>query len=352
MDNLAHALVGAALMRSVTDRHVPRAALLGIVAANTPDVSELLIGLPGTRADYLELHRGITHSLVGAAVEIVGLTLLIGAGWRVARWYLGRHGRAVAVPAWGWLAGGIGAAVLSHLYMDWQGSYGWRPFLPWSGTWYYLDWVAIVDPFFWLVPLVALAWGAERHWIPLTAAVVVGGAITFLLVRAHELVATWVLGVYAIVCVVAVIGWIGYWFGPVGRQRAAIFALVLLVVYTGAQAAVAGVRKREIRDVAHRRFGSGASWAALTNIGRPFTWEAVYASTDTVAGDDWQQPRHLRAPVVQRAITQTPEGRAMAQFARFLAAEVDTSDTAIYLWDARYARGSHDGWAVVKIRME
>jgi len=72
MDNLAHALVGAALMRSVADRHVPRAALLGIVAANTPDLSEFLIGLPSTRADYLTLHRGITHSLLGAAVEIVG----------------------------------------------------------------------------------------------------------------------------------------------------------------------------------------------------------------------------------------------------------------------------------------
>ncbi len=352
MDNLAHALVGAALMRAVADRHVSRAASIGIVAANTPDLSELLIGLPGTRADYLVLHHGITHSLIGAAVEIVGLTLLVGAGWRMARWFLGRHGRAVAVPAWGWLAAGIGAAVLSHLYMDWQGSYGWRPFLPWSSTWYYLDWVAIVDLFFWLLPLVALAWGAERHWTPLTAALVVGGTITFFLVRAHDLVATWVVVVYGVVCVVAVIGWIGYWFGPVGRQRAAVLALLLLVVYAGAQAVVASGRKREIRQVAQRRFGPGVSWAALTNVGRPFTWEAMYASSDTIVDDDWQQPRHLRATVVQRAITQTREGHAMAQFARFLAAEVDTSGKAIYLWDARYARGSHDGWAVVKVRME
>jgi hypothetical protein len=42
----------------------------------------------------------------------------------------------------------------------------------------------------------------------------------------------------------------------------------------------------------------------------------------------------------------------MAQFARFLAAEVDTSSGTVYLWDARYARASRDGWAVVKIRME
>ena len=352
MDNLAHALVGAALMRAVADRHVPRAALIGIVAANAPDLSELLIGLPGTRADYLVLHRGITHSLVGAAVEIVALTLLIGAGWRLARRILGRHGRALAVPAWGWLAAGIGAAVLSHLYMDWQGSYGWRPFLPWSGTWYYLDWVAIVDPFFWLVPLVALAWGAERHWTPLAVALVVGGIITFFLLSAHDLVAAWVLLVYAMACLVAVIGWIGYWFGPVGRQRAAILALLLLVVYAGAQGVVAAGRKRAIRQVAERRFGARASWAALTNVGRPFTWEAIYANTDTVAGDDWQLPRHLRAREVRNAITQTREGRAMAQFARFLAAEVDTSSATIYLWDARFARASRDGWAVVKVRIE
>jgi membrane-bound metal-dependent hydrolase YbcI (DUF457 family) len=352
MDNLAHALVGAALMRAVADRHVPRAASIGIVAANTPDLSELFIGLPGTRADYLSLHRGVTHSLVGAVVEIVALTLLIGGSWRLARWFLGRHGRDVAVPAWQWLAAGIGAAVLSHLYMDWQGSYGWRPFLPWNTAWYYLDWVAIVDPFFWLVPLVALAWGAERHWTPLAGALAVGGAITFIMVRGHSLVTPWVLVVYGIVYVVAVAGWIRYWFGPVARQRAAALALLLLAVYAISQGVVAASRKREIHELATRRFGPGAAWAALTNIGRPFTWEAIYASADTVAGDDWQSPRHLGAREVQRAVTQTAEGRAMAHFARFLAAEVDSSNTAIYLWDARYARGSRDGWAVVKVRME
>src|SRR5205823_8974059 len=49
---------------------------------------------------------------------------------------------------------------------------------------------------------------------------------TFFVARAHDVVATWVLVVYAIVCVVAAIGWTRYWFGPVGRQRAAAFALL------------------------------------------------------------------------------------------------------------------------------
>lgn len=350
MDNLAHALVGAALMRAVADRHVPRAALIGVVAANVPDLSELFIGLPGTRADYLVLHRGITHSLVGALVEIVALTLLVGGGWRLARWIVARDGRALTVPSWGWLVAGVGAAILSHLYMDWQGSYGWRPFLPWSGTWYYLDWVAIVDPFFWLVPLIALAWGVDRHWRPLAAVLVVGGATTVLMARGRDIVATWVLVVYAILCVIGAIGWVGYWFGPVGRQRVAACALLLLLGYAGAQALAAGRRKHEIGQAAQRRFGPAASWAALTNIGHPFTWEAIYASRDTIVGDDWRLPRHLDARPVERAL-ETRDGRAIAQFARFLAAEVDTTGD-VYLWDARYARGSRDGWAVVKVRMD
>lgn len=343
MDNLAHALVGAALGRAVADRHVPRAGLIGIVAANAPDWTELFIGLPGPRAAYLVLHRGITHSLVGALVEIAALTLLIGGVWRLVR--------PDNAPPWRWLVACIGATVLSHLFMDWQGSYGWRPFLPWKETWYYLDWVAIADVFFWIVPLVALAWGAERHWLPLTGVVLVGGFMTFVMANAGLVAAGWVLFAYAVICVIGVVGWLHYWIGPVSRQRAAVIALLVLALYSGAQGIVVQQRKSEIRRAAERRFGAGATSAALTNVGQPFTWEAIYASADTVAGDDWELPRNLRAPTVVRAL-QTPDGRAMAQFARFLAAEVDSSNTTVYLRDARYARAGRDGWGVVRVRME
>jgi hypothetical protein len=67
-------------------------------------------------------------------------------------------------------------------------------------------------------------------------------------------------------------------------------------------------------------------------------------------------PRHLDAPAVQRALHATREGRAMAQFARFLAAEVDSSGdgvgATVYLRDARYARVGRDGWAVVSVRLD
>lgn len=348
MDNLAHALVGAALGRAVADPKVARSALLGAVAANAPDWTELFIGLPGDRAVYLVRHRGITHSLVGALVETLALTLLVGIG---ARWWTRRRGGTA--PPWGWLAACIGAAVLSHLYMDWQGSYGLRPFLPWDGTWYYGDWVAIVDPFFWLIPLVALAWGTERHWTPLAAALVVGGAMTAVVVRAAAFVAPWVLAAYAALCVVAGIGWVQYWLGPVARRRAAALALLVLALYAGAQGVVAQLTKPAVRREAERRFGPEARWAALTRPGWPFTWERVYAGADTVAGDDWSLPRQLAAPPVAQALRETPEGRAMGQFARFLAAEVDSTGVGVtvYLRDVRYARDERAGWGVVGVRM-
>jgi membrane-bound metal-dependent hydrolase YbcI (DUF457 family) len=352
VDNLAHALVGAALGRAVADPKVPRAALLGAVAANAPDWLEVFVGLPGDRSDYLLLHRGPTHSLAAALVETIGLTLLVGLG---ARWWVRRRGGVAPPPPWGWLGLCIGVTVLSHLYMDWQGSYGLRPFLPWNATWYYADWVAVVDPFFWLLPLVALAWGTERHWIPLAAASVVGGLMTFALVRAWaaDIVALWVLIVYAALSVVAAIGWVRYWFGPVARRRAAVLVLVVLALYAGAQGVAAQIAKAAVRHAAEHRFGRGARWAALTRVGWPFTWEPIYSSADTVAGEDWQVPRHLDAPAVQRALRGTREGRAMGQFARFLCAEVDSTGDAVtvYLRDARYALVGRDGWAVVSVRL-
>ncbi|MGH7522305.1 MAG: metal-dependent hydrolase [Gemmatimonadales bacterium] len=341
MDNLAHTLVGAALGRAVADRHVPLAGVIGAVAANAPDWTELLIGLPGPPEKYLVLHRGITHSLVGALVQIVLLTLLVGGSWRVA-----------SRPPWRRLLACIGATVSSHLFMDWQGSYGWRPFLPWNATWFYLDWVAIADVFFWIVPLVALAWGANRHWIPLTSTLVVGALMTLIVITARDAAAPWVLATYVVIAMVAVVGWVRYWVGPGARQRAATVALLLLAIYSGAQGIAVQWRKAEIRRAAERRFGSGATWAALTEVGRPFTWEAMDASGDSVAGVDWAQPRHLRVPAVVRALRDTPDGRAMAQFARFLTAEVDTAEKTIYLRDARYARVNREGWGVVRVRME
>lgn len=356
MDNLAHTLVGAALGRAVADRKVPAAAWIGAIAGNAPDWSELIVtpraALPmhRTGAIYLAYHRGITHSLLGAAVETAALTLVVGAG---ILWWARRRGGVP--PAWRWITACVGLTVLSHLYLDWQGSYGLRPFLPWSGRWYYADWVAIVDPFFWVAPLMALAWGARRHWRPALAALLTLGGVATLVLSAGAVVAAWVRVAVVALALVCVAGWTRHWFGVAGRTRAAAYALLALAVYVAAQAGTGWVVKRGVRAAAVARFGPRAQWAALTEVGRPFTWEPIYASADTVAGPGWAMARHLDDPAVRRAMRDTPDGRAMTVFARFLAAEVDSGGAGrvtVYLRDARYARGARRGWGVVVVPPE
>lgn len=330
---------------------MPAAGWIGAIAANAPDWTEFFFGLwpGGNRTRYYVLHRGITHSLAGAVVETVALGCLCGL---LTRWWSGRRG--LPLPSWRAVGTTVALAVFSHLYMDWQGSYGLRPFLPWSGKWYYADWVAIADPFFWLLPLIALAWGEQRYWrdaIPyvLTLAVISWPVFTY------TEAAVWISPVFGALVVLAVAGWTAHWFGagPAERARAAAAGLLVLAAYAGAQAVVSIPARMSIRHTATTRFGPAAQWAALTVVGRPFEWEAVSASADSVAGSDWAVARNLKDPRVQIALRDTPEGQAMGQFARFLTADVDSSrspaGTIVLLRDARYAPGARRGWAVVAV---
>lgn len=341
MDNVAHALVGAAIGRAVGGTAVPRAGLLGAVAANTPDLAELFTVLPWPRVQHLALHRGITHSLAGAAVETVLLAVVVSLA---VRW---RGGRGAFLP----ILAVVAAAMASHPFMDWQGSYGLRPFLPWNGTWYYGDFVAIVDPWYWLLPLVALAWGSKRHWLPLAGVLAVWlptAAAVLLLGAAAE----WIRAGWVVVSIVAGVGWVKHWAGPARARLAAGAAVGLLAVYAAAQAAASVPVKAELRAAARDRFGPRATWAALTIPGRPFVWGRLVAGPDTVAGTGWAVPRHLDLAIVQRAL-QAEGGRAMAAFARFLAAEVDSSiaPPAVRFRDVRYASAGEDGWATITVRV-
>src|SRR5260370_27181281 len=147
MDKLAHTLVGAALGRAVADRKVPAAGWIGAIAGNAPDWTELLgpaNWAPRAGPGYLVAHRGITHSVLGAAIEIAVLSGLVGL---LLEWWARRH--AGPRPSWGWIVGCVAAAVASPLYLDLQGTYGLRPSLPGRGRWAYGDSVALVEPHIW-----------------------------------------------------------------------------------------------------------------------------------------------------------------------------------------------------------
>src|SRR2546430_9647006 len=148
-----------------------------------------------------------------------------------------------------------------------------------------------------------------------------------------------------------VIGWVRHWFGVAGRRRATAYAMGALTVYAAANGLASLWAKALAREEAIRRFGPTAEWAALTVVGRPFRWQAICASAATVAGHDWPAPRHLGHPAVRAALA-TPQGRAVAQFARFLAADVDSSGgLRVVLRDARYHAGGRPGWAAAVVQL-
>ena len=201
----------------------------------------------------------------------------------------------------------------------------------------------------------ALLLGERRHWRPaLVGLLTLGGVAWLVLSRGGEAVAGWLRLLTLVACGLAVVGWVRHWFGVAGRRRAAGYGLLTLGLYAAANAVASLPGKAHAREAAQRRFGPGAEWAALTVIGQPFHWTPLYASADSVAEPDWAVARHLDDPAVARALRDTPQGRAMAQFARFLTAEVDSSGpgVVVYLRDARYARAARDGWGVVAVRMD
>ncbi len=151
MDNLSHTLAAVALSEAGLNRKTRFATLTLMVGANLPDID--LVSALGGAATFLKYHRGITHSLLGAAV----LAGALGA----AAYYLGRMvppPRKSGPPLnAGWLFAISGIAVASHVLMDFTNSYGTRPFLPFSARWYAWDIMPIVDLLLWALLILGLS---------------------------------------------------------------------------------------------------------------------------------------------------------------------------------------------------
>src|SRR5918997_3418506 len=144
MDNLTHTLVGLAAAKAGLERLSRGATAVCLVAANSPDVD--IVALAGGRWFYLEHHRGITHSVVGTLALALFVPLLFYACERAVARLRRRPPRARL----GGLVVASLAVTATHPLLDWTNHYGVRPWLPWSGRWYYGDLVFVVDPWLWL----------------------------------------------------------------------------------------------------------------------------------------------------------------------------------------------------------
>lgn len=163
MDNLAHALAGAALGHAGLKRHTGLGVATLVIAANLPDIdaASALVGRS------LAWRRGWTHGPIGLLVLPILLVIAMAA---FDRWQTRRGTRpATRVPVRiRWLLALASIGILSHPLLDLLNTYGVRLLMPFSERWFYGDALFIVDVWVWMALAVGIraATRRERHGTP------------------------------------------------------------------------------------------------------------------------------------------------------------------------------------------
>ncbi|HZF43559.1 MAG TPA: metal-dependent hydrolase [Sphingomonadaceae bacterium] len=158
MDNLAHALAGAALGQAGLKRKTGLAMATLIIAANLPDID--VLGL--LFGENLAWRRGWTH---GPVAMLVLPPLLVAAAVLLDRWQTRRGTRpAGRLPIHvGWLFALAYIGWASHPLLDFMNTYGIRLLMPFSERWFYGDTLFIIDVWLWTA-LALGAWLSGRRW--------------------------------------------------------------------------------------------------------------------------------------------------------------------------------------------
>lgn len=344
MENLCHTLAGVVLARAGLDRTTPLATATLIVASNLPDVDIITVWW-GDLA-YLEHHRGITHSILGLALQGPILAGLMIAFDRLVR--LRRQPAAERARFWRLVAVAL-VGLFVHLILDWTNTYGIKPFLPFSERWFYGDIVFIVDPWLWLVLGGALYLGASRAWSSNIMWGLIFGAmaaaVAFSLgLHPDESGGPVAVGVWAIVLAILLAAR-ARWNVAAGRAVARV-ALAGVVAYWALLGAAHAVAIRTLDSASSK---STATTVAAPTLMRPDRWRGFYV-TDTeirtsqvLLGRGISEKtafgRNLDDPRVQAALRTCPGSVALA-FNRLLYADVAESDDgrgAVALRDARFA---------------
>lgn len=138
MEPITHLLTGACIGRAGFNRKTAYATLAATIAAEAADL-DMVWHLRGPIAGF-EVHRGITHSLIGAPFVAA---FAIGIVWIFDRL---RKKKPPIRTRWFFLWMIALIAALSHIFLDSTNNYGIRPFLPFDGRWYALSLNAIWEP--------------------------------------------------------------------------------------------------------------------------------------------------------------------------------------------------------------
>jgi len=265
MFNSTHTFVGLLIARMPANKWGRHATATAVIASNLPDLDSIA-GFWSTVA-YLDYHRGITHTLIGVPI----LAFLLST---VMYFFSRNFGRTYAVAL---------IAMATHPLLDYMNPYGWRPFLPWNGTWYYGDIVFIFDPYLDLALLAGIFWGTLR---------------------------------------------------PSRKRIAALVSFCLAIAYIGTRIELHALAAAKLGAVTQMR--GFANWAVLPQMLNPLHWNGIVATENGVLnvplaslGDSVVSIDNIRQmdPVIPSPIVTQAEGTrsaaALLRFARFPVTRVE-----------------------------
>jgi inner membrane protein len=357
MDNLTHSLVGLAAAKAGLERLSPGATATCVLAANAPDID--ILATLGGKWFYIHNHRGITHSFVGTlALALLIPCLFYGGDMLIAR-------IRKSQPRVRFLGLVIASLIVSasHPLLDWTNNYGVRPFLPWSGEWYYGDLVFIVDPWLWLIiGGAAFLLTSKRTWQTIlwtTLALVLTGLVFSVRLESAGLLhpgllrAVWMMAI----TVLAVIR-LTRRVQQRSESRIALVALALVIVYWGGLAIAHRSALTKAEEIARRLSAQHGETvnrvAAMPTLADPFRWLCVVdtdgatyrfflsltGSDNDVAGEvpRFEKLQGREAEAAERA-AQDKRARIFLDFARFPVERVEgdcLSQLLVQFDDIRY----------------
>jgi inner membrane protein len=362
LDNLTHSLVGLTAAKTGLEKLSPGATLLCVLAANSPD-SDVGILLFGDRWDYLQHHRGITHSLIGTAFLAVLLPLIF---YGVDRLWARVRGHQPQVKLRGLL---IASFIVSatHPLLDWTNNYGVRPLLPWSPRWFYGDLVFIIDPFLWVVLGGAAFLLTSKTKISKALWTTVAAIITFLIAtnpRTGDMAnRTFIAGFWVVALIVIVVLFVTSarekW-GP----KIGLVAFAVVLAYWGGLAILHARALDQgtaaATDIAAPNGETVGRVAVMPTLANPLRWECVFETDQAtyrfpITLNSRNPGRMIRYPKPTGALAAAVEeisgqksSTVFRGFARFPVARLAdpscTTQTLVQLSDLRYTEpGSSRG---------
>ena len=371
MDNLTHSLVGLTAAKAGLEKLSPGATLLCVLAANSPDC-DVAILLFGDRWDYLQHHRGITHSIIGTTFLALFLPLVF---YGVDRLWARVRGHAPKTKFRGLL---IASFIVSatHPLLDWTNNYGVRPLLPWSSRWFYGDLVFIIDPFLWVVLGGAAFLLASKTKISKSIWIGVAAVISFLIVaapRAGDMTSrTFLAGFWFVALVVIIV-----LFVTGARERwgpkIAFAAFAVVLAYWGSlailHARAVDQGREEAQSIVAPHGETVGRLAVMPTLANPLRWDCVFETDQAtyrfevkLNNDDpghiirYPKPAGAVAAAMDEISDQKPS-HVFLGFARFPVARLTdpscTTETLLQLADLRYTEpGNSRGTFAVELPVD